>query len=392
MFSRYSFSGSSDYNDTLINNNNSNNNNNTKVGGDVFQDNSSSSIDNASASTSSIQESISRFNLTFISSEQQKQQHNKIDVSYATPLLSSYYIKCKWNNNGSFDILLTDTKSIWNGHISINYIENILKPDGMKTDHYVSLIKKALITQDQSGTQFTYRLRQSNSKPNNLEFTINIKLDNSELSLKSSLILSKVTNHSTANLEDYFNWLIGKVDSLSDHNLQLNKQNDSLQTQFNESIDIIKQLTSEKQSMELDLFGKFVIILNEKKHKIKELTNQLKQQQREMNSLQTKLKSVQSLSPKKQSGKLMVLSQSPPSSPSSQQQDSSSSLSISPKSKQQQQYQQNTPVKRKNQQQQHYSMTQNSMPSLDLLTSDDNYLVNSSTNNNNNNNNSNKQI
>ncbi|EFA83043.1 putative DNA repair protein XRCC4 [Heterostelium album PN500] len=201
----------------------------------------------------------------------------------------SYYLKSRWfKDDNSFELLLSDTRNVWisNG-TTTKYIENVLKPNGMSIEHYVSLLKSALVQQDLTGEIFTYKLRASSSKssggsntnggssssssrPNSIELTINIKLQTSDISVKTSLIFSR-SNDSASSLQDYFEWLINKYDALGEQNKQLKQQNDTLQQEFNQSISVIERLTEEKHQLEVDLYNKFTIILNEKKNKIRDL-------------------------------------------------------------------------------------------------------------------------
>ncbi|GAM16859.1 hypothetical protein SAMD00019534_000340 [Acytostelium subglobosum LB1] len=152
----------------------------------------------------------------------------------------------------------------------------------MSTEQYVGLVRSALISQDHSGERFTYRLRQSKSL--NVELTIYIKLQPSEISIKTSFVFVK-SNDSQSSLRNYFEWLINKCDALGEQNKQLRSQNDKLQQQFNKSVSMIELLTKEKHDLEKDLYGKFIIILNEKKKKIRELKQQIQQQNTEMKSM-----------------------------------------------------------------------------------------------------------
>ncbi|KAM9952709.1 hypothetical protein ACTFIR_007763 [Dictyostelium discoideum] len=191
-----------------------------------------------------------------------------------------YYLKCNWQYN-SFTIYLTDLTNVWSSNVTTKYIENILKPQGMSFDQYFQLLKKSLLKQDQTKREFDYKIdkykRKNNNNNNNninnnedIEFIIIIILSEFDnINVKSSIPLIKLSNHFTT-FQHYFDWLFDKYQSLSLQNQTLTLQTQSLQSQFNQSLEQNKLFQLEKDRIESNLIEKFIIILNEKKKKIKE--------------------------------------------------------------------------------------------------------------------------
>ncbi|KAN0007014.1 hypothetical protein ACTFIU_005208 [Dictyostelium citrinum] len=183
-----------------------------------------------------------------------------------------YYLKCNWQYN-SFTIYLTDLTNVWSSNVTTKYIENILKPQGMSFDQYMQLLKKSLLKQDQTKREFDYKIDRHIRKNNNnedIEFVIIIILSEFDnINVKSSIPLIKLSNHFST-FQHYFDWLFDKYQSLTLQNQTLTLQTQSLQSQFNQSLEQNKLFQLEKDRIESNLIERFIIILNEKKKKIKE--------------------------------------------------------------------------------------------------------------------------
>ncbi|EGC40413.1 hypothetical protein DICPUDRAFT_73949 [Dictyostelium purpureum] len=208
-----------------------------------------------------IESSISRFD-------------NITDNSELTNGDGIYYIKCNWQHN-SFTIYLTDLTNVWSSNIPSKYIDNILKPQGMASEEYMNLLKKSLLNQDITKKQFDYKINKSKKSSSDIELCIIIILSEFDnINIKSNIPLIKV-NNTHQSFQNYFNWLFEKYKSLTDQNQQLVQLNQSLQLQFNQSIEQNKIFIKEKEKIESDLYEKFIIILNEKKKKIKEFKQKI---------------------------------------------------------------------------------------------------------------------
>ncbi|KAF2071263.1 hypothetical protein CYY_007421 [Polysphondylium violaceum] len=202
--------------------------------------------------------------------------NNVVSLSTINCLL----VKCIWQPT-SFSIHITDFNSVWYSNVNTKYIETVLKPPGMSIDQYMKLIKESLIKQDIEKKQFNYKIEKSKSASIDIEFQIFIKLQEyDQINIKSPIQLIRSNSNDNSNVsgntkgiattQQFFEWVFDRYKYLEDQNLQLKTQNIDKQTQFDQLLDQNHLFIKEKDNLENELFNKFVIILNEKKTKIKE--------------------------------------------------------------------------------------------------------------------------
>uniref|UniRef100_A0A6B2L3M7 DNA repair protein XRCC4 n=1 Tax=Arcella intermedia TaxID=1963864 RepID=A0A6B2L3M7_9EUKA len=170
---------------------------------------------------------------------------------------------------------ITDGKYVWTGEAPSEYIEETLKPKGMKFEDYLSLTKEALSSQDLSKKKFTYSIQQGNSA-SEIKLVWNIKLaSETSFAMKGALDLERV-QEIRSDIQSILDYLTTTVVSLQTENKDLKKMNSMLTVQRNEAISQFDHITIEKQCMETEMLTKFVDLLNEKKKKIRELKEELK--------------------------------------------------------------------------------------------------------------------
>lgn len=187
----------------------------------------------------------------------------------------SFYFYSIWKEK-SFELYVSDARHVWHGVVSEDFMTNTLKPPDMDHEEYMRLTKKALTDQDRTKKQFTYKLSQGATR-SDLQLTWRIKLGQSTevgISLKGTLPLEHLKDGQKI-VQQMMGWLIEKSDVLEKDNIELTEQNTKLRTQRDTAMSQLNKLVHEKSSMELEMYEKFALILNEKKEKIRQLKQDL---------------------------------------------------------------------------------------------------------------------
>eukprot|EP01127_Copromyxa_protea_P017587 TRINITY_DN5384_c0_g1_i1.p1 TRINITY_DN5384_c0_g1~~TRINITY_DN5384_c0_g1_i1.p1 ORF type:complete len:404 (+),score=75.71 TRINITY_DN5384_c0_g1_i1:49-1260(+) len=198
----------------------------------------------------------------------------------------NFYFHTIWQGE-EFSITITDGKYAWQGHATSSYVETTLKPKGMPVDDYLNLTKEALRKQDTGKKKFDVAVQQGGNA-NEVKLIWNIKLDTgfsdiNGLSMKGTLLLTRVEN-ARAIIQANLEYLISRVTHCEEENTELKRMNKSLTLQRNDALSQFDQLTIEKQCMQTEMFSKFVEVLNEKKKKIRQLKENLKNNPRGVQS------------------------------------------------------------------------------------------------------------
>jgi len=170
---------------------------------------------------------------------------------------------------------LTDGKYVWSGEALPSYIEETLKPKGMTYDEYLSLTRDALTTQDLTKKRFSYSIQQGDSA-SQIKLIWNIKLGSeANFAMKGLLELNRIQD-SRSIIQDNLDFLTSRVTHLEEENKELKKMNNMLTTQRNDAVSQFDHLIIEKQCIETEMLSKFVDLLNEKKKKVRELKEDIK--------------------------------------------------------------------------------------------------------------------
>jgi len=145
----------------------------------------------------------------------------------------------------------------------------------MEFAEFLNLTKEALSVQDLTKQKFSYSIQQGDTL-SQIIFVWNVKLDednnsnNLKVVMKGSLTMERVKDIRPV-IHQYLDTLLERVTYFEEETRDLKKLTKLLATQRDNAINQFDQLIREKQTLESDLYSKFVEILNEKKKKIRQL-------------------------------------------------------------------------------------------------------------------------
>ncbi|XP_020782167.1 DNA repair protein XRCC4 isoform X2 [Boleophthalmus pectinirostris] len=194
---------------------------------------------------------------------------------------SSYFLRLDWGGpdlGSGFRLLLTDAKDAWRGEVTEAAICEEAKELEMKSENYVQDIHQALIGTE-SSTSYTFTLNCSSA-----HVSLAYEKVQKDISFRlGSVALTALSDPAEA-VRELLIYSMDKANSLERYNRKLEEQNQRLNQEHQRITAQLKQYVSGKKALELELYSRFVHVLNEKKAKIRSLFLTLTSLQEERSS------------------------------------------------------------------------------------------------------------
>jgi DNA-repair protein XRCC4 len=184
----------------------------------------------------------------------------------------AFYFRWEWGTD-HFSCQVTDGKYAWDGKADQEFIRAKLLPDGMEFSELMDLLNHGFREQDLGQKRFSYQM-YAGQVQGDIVLGWKIKIEE-DIFIKGNLPLKKQNPHMIVQnmLENFFS----KVSVVEKQNETLIQSNKSLQEHNTRALKQMKQMASDKITMEHELMQKFVLVLNEKKKKIRELSDKIKE-------------------------------------------------------------------------------------------------------------------
>ncbi|XP_052556490.1 DNA repair protein XRCC4 isoform X1 [Tympanuchus pallidicinctus] len=181
-----------------------------------------------------------------------------------------YFLQVSWEKDISsgFDIILTDGECAWTGTVSEAEISREAADMEMNREKYVEELKKALILGEESAGKynFTVSVNEENAQ---CHFSYERNLKDGSFRL-GSLKLQKVS-HPADVVKELIGYCLDCLGGLQVKNEHLQKENERLFCDLSDVEKRLEKCVEAKEELEADLYNRFVLVLNEKKTKIRNL-------------------------------------------------------------------------------------------------------------------------
>lgn len=178
----------------------------------------------------------------------------------------TYFLQVSWEGTvgSGFVITLTDGHSAWTATVSESEISQEADDMAMEKGKYVDELRKALVSG--SGATDTYKFIFSKES---CHFSIEKQLKDVSFRL-GSFNLDKVPN-STEVIRELICYCLDTIAEKQAKNEHLQKENERLLRDWNDVQGRFEKCVSAKEVLEADLYQRFILVLNEKKTKIRSL-------------------------------------------------------------------------------------------------------------------------
>ncbi|XP_057349746.1 DNA repair protein XRCC4 isoform X4 [Manis pentadactyla] len=203
-----------------------------------------------------------------------------------------HFLQIAWEKTlgSGFVITLTDGQSAWTGTVGESEISREASDMTMEKEQYVDELRKGLVSG--VGPAGAYKFNFSKESCN-FFFEKNLK----DISFRlGSFNLEEVANPAEVIRELICDCLdIIAINQAKNENLQ--KENERLLREWNDVQGRFEKCVSAKEAVESDLYNRFILVLNEKKAKIRSLNKLLNEvQEREKNIEQEREKTCSEMS------------------------------------------------------------------------------------------------
>ncbi|XP_012519989.1 PREDICTED: DNA repair protein XRCC4 [Propithecus coquereli] len=191
-----------------------------------------------------------------------------------------HFLQISWEKTlgSGFVITLTDGQSAWTGTVSESEISQEADDMAMKKEKYIDELRKALVSR--AGPADTYKFNFS-KESSHFSFEKNLK----DVSFRlGSFNLEKVESPAEV-IRELICYCLDTIAEKQAKNEHLQKENERLLRDWNDVQERFEKCVNAKEALETDLYKRFILVLNEKKTKIRSLQKLLNEvQEREKNT------------------------------------------------------------------------------------------------------------
>ncbi|XP_021237073.1 DNA repair protein XRCC4 isoform X2 [Numida meleagris] len=181
-----------------------------------------------------------------------------------------YFLQVSWEKDlrSGFGIILTDGEHAWTGTVTEAEISREAADMEMNREKYVEELKKALIFVEESAGKYNF-IVSVDEENTQCQFSYERNLRDGSFRL-GSLKLQKVSRPADV-VKELIGYCLDSLGGLQVKNEHLQKENERLFCDLSDVEKRLEKCVEAKEELEADLYNRFVLVLNEKKTKIRNL-------------------------------------------------------------------------------------------------------------------------
>ncbi|XP_054042488.1 DNA repair protein XRCC4 isoform X1 [Rissa tridactyla] len=182
----------------------------------------------------------------------------------------TYFLQVSWEKDlgTGFGIILSDGQCAWTGKVSEAEISREAADMEMNREKYVEELKKALIAGEESAGRYNFAIsRDEENMECHFSYERNLKDGSFRL---GSLKLQKVSSPAEV-IKELIGYCLDCLGRLQAKNEHLQKENERLFSDWSDVEKRLEKCVEAKEELEADLYNRFILVLNEKKAKIRNL-------------------------------------------------------------------------------------------------------------------------
>ncbi|XP_065520128.1 DNA repair protein XRCC4 isoform X1 [Lathamus discolor] len=183
---------------------------------------------------------------------------------------ATYFLQVSWEKDigAGFGITLSDGQCAWTGAVSEAEISREAADMEMNREKYVEELKKALIVGEESVGRYNFAVsRDDENMECHFSYERNLKDGSFRL---GSLKLQKVLSPAEV-VKELIGCCLDCLGRLQAKNEHLQKENERLLSCWSDAEKQLEKCVVAKEELEADLYNRFILVLNEKKAKIRNL-------------------------------------------------------------------------------------------------------------------------
>uniref|UniRef100_A0A8C3QT57 DNA repair protein XRCC4 n=1 Tax=Cyanoderma ruficeps TaxID=181631 RepID=A0A8C3QT57_9PASS len=183
---------------------------------------------------------------------------------------ATYFLQVSWEKDlgTGFGLLLSDCQCAWTGTVSEADISREAADIEMDREKYVAELRKALIAREESAGKYNFVIsRDEQNKTCHFSYEKNLKDGSFRL---GSLKLQEVPSPAEM-VKELICYCLDNLGKLQANTKHLQRENERLFSDWRDVEKRLEKCVEAKEELEADLYSRFVLVLNEKKAKIRNL-------------------------------------------------------------------------------------------------------------------------
>ncbi|XP_070706990.1 DNA repair protein XRCC4 [Pempheris klunzingeri] len=185
---------------------------------------------------------------------------------------SSYFLRVSWSGRGlgsGFQLLLTDGQDAWRGDVSEAAVCAEAEELEMQTERYIQDLQQALTHTETSGT-YSFSLTPSPPERGSTA-TLAYEKVQKDISFRLGSVVLQAVPEPTEAVRELLIHGLQRGNKLDHLNQKLEEENRKLRREQQHITAELKRYAGGKEALEAELYSRFVLVLNEKKAKIRSL-------------------------------------------------------------------------------------------------------------------------
>ncbi|XP_078070954.1 DNA repair protein XRCC4 [Mustelus asterias] len=196
-----------------------------------------------------------------------------------------YYLQISWEKDqdlgNGFTVTICNGEQAWSGRVSDNQVTMEAKEAEMDREKYVDELRQAFTAGEERVKNYSFDIFKDNDKE---VFHFSYEKLLQDISFKlGSVELQKVLD-SVEVMKELIDYMLHCNTDLRDKNEHLQQENKRLSCDRSYSLKELEKYVKAKEELEQDLYSRFILVLNEKKAKIRSLQEKLKCMDEEVES------------------------------------------------------------------------------------------------------------
>ncbi|XP_005929044.1 DNA repair protein XRCC4 [Haplochromis burtoni] len=183
---------------------------------------------------------------------------------------TSYFLRVDWegcNFSTGFQLLLTDGQDAWRGEVRGEVVCNEAEELEMPLERYIEDVEQAFTGRENSNT---YNFTLTPNPPGHSS-TLTYEKMQKDISFRLGSVLLKAVPEPAEAVRNLLIHSLQRGNNLQHHNQRLQEENERLRGEQQHITAELKRYVGGKEALEAELYSRFVLVLNEKKAKIRSL-------------------------------------------------------------------------------------------------------------------------
>ncbi|CAH1252134.1 XRCC4 [Branchiostoma lanceolatum] len=181
------------------------------------------------------------------------------------------------NGREGFQLTLCDGLTAWTGHVDGDDMQEMADESGMEFETFAEESVRALTRENMGDITFHYSVEIQEEDVTCRQFSWKKYIPSEKVRFQlGSIKLREAVTPSEA-MQQIFDHALGKVEELKHTISDVQKEKDRLSWERTKALERLEKYVAQKEEMERDLYAKFVVVVNDKKAKIRQLKDELAQ-------------------------------------------------------------------------------------------------------------------